>query len=144
MGRRKYPPLTQSQVIAILGGLGFTKVREEGSHAHFEAPASESYPRSIVTVDTGYREFDETRIKTMIRQSNRPREMFYGATKGTARKAFVQRPKLTPDTAKGSTSKGSTSSSIGETLVLLYACLFVQLVGMIRDGGGGLRRACRC
>ena len=89
MGQRKYPPLTPSEVIAILRNLGFTKAREEGSHAHFEAKASNPYPRSIVTVDMGYREFDESRIKTMIRQSNRTREVFYGATKGTARKASV-------------------------------------------------------
>ena len=46
-----------------------------------------------VIVDTNYKEFDETRIKTMIRQSNRSREMFYGATKGTARKASVRHNK---------------------------------------------------
>jgi len=104
MGQRKYPPLTQSEVIAILGSLGFSKVREESSHAHFEATASRSYPRSIVTVDTGYREFDETRIKTMIRRSNRTREVFYGATKGTARKASVRHMKLAPSPAPGSGS----------------------------------------
>jgi predicted RNA binding protein YcfA (HicA-like mRNA interferase family) len=98
MGQRKYPPLTLSEVIAILKGMGFTKAREEGSHAHYEALASDPYPRSIVTVDTGYREFDESRIKTMIRQSNRTREKFYGATKGTARKASVQFAKLARST----------------------------------------------
>jgi predicted RNA binding protein YcfA (HicA-like mRNA interferase family) len=98
MGQRKYPPLTHAEVIAILSNLGFTKAREEGSHAHFEALASGHYPRSLVTVDTGYREFDESRIKTMIRQSNRTRELFYGATKGTARKASVQFAKPAPST----------------------------------------------
>ena len=104
MGQRKYPPLTQSEIIAILGNLGFAKVREESSHAHFEAAASGPYPRSIVTVDTGYREFDESRIKSMIRQSNRTCEMFYGATKSTARKASVQYAKLMPAAAESGTT----------------------------------------
>jgi predicted RNA binding protein YcfA (HicA-like mRNA interferase family) len=87
MGQRKYPPLTQSEVVAILKSLGFTMVREESSHAQYEAQASDLYPRSIVTVDTKYRDFDDERIKNMIQQSNRSRDLFYGATKGTARKA---------------------------------------------------------
>lgn len=89
MGQRKYPPLKPAEVVAILGILGFEKVREDGSHAHFECPATNEYPRSVVTVDTGYSEFDESLIKGMIRQSNRSRELFYGATKRTAAKASV-------------------------------------------------------
>ena len=89
MGQRKYPPLTQSEVVAILRTLGFTMVREESSHAHYEAQACKVYPRSLVTVDTKYREFDDERIKNMIQQSKRSRDLFYGATKGTARKAGV-------------------------------------------------------
>ena len=98
MGERKYPPLMCSEIIAILTALGFTKDRTESSHAQYECGARDGYPRSIVTVDTNYREFDESRIKTMIRHSNRPREVFYGATKGTARKAAVKFMKLTPST----------------------------------------------
>jgi predicted RNA binding protein YcfA (HicA-like mRNA interferase family) len=98
MGQRKYPPLTLSEVTAILTGLGFTKDRTQSSHEQYECAARSDYPRSIVTVDTNYREFDETRIKTMIRQSNRTREVFYGATKGTARKASVPHTKLAPTT----------------------------------------------
>ena len=97
MGKRRYPPLTPSEVAAILKNLGFSKVRVESSHAHYERVACTRYPRSIVTVDTNYREFDESRIKTMIRQSNRTREEFYGSTRGTARKASVQVLKLTTD-----------------------------------------------
>lgn len=89
MGQRKYPPLTGSEIGAILIALGFKKVRTESSHEHYECPAGNGYPRSVVTLDTNYRDFDESRIKTMIRQSNRPRDAFYGATKGTARKASV-------------------------------------------------------
>jgi predicted RNA binding protein YcfA (HicA-like mRNA interferase family) len=99
MGQRRYPPLTGSEVTAILLALGFTKARTESSHEQYECAAGGGYPRSIVTLDTNYRDFDETRIKTMIRQSNRSREMFYGATKGTARKASVPHLKLiTPTT----------------------------------------------
>lgn len=90
MGQRKYPPLTPPEVVAILTGLGFVKVREEGSHAHYECLANRTYPRSVVTVDMGHREFDDSLIKNMIRQSNRTREMFYGATKRTALKAAVR------------------------------------------------------
>jgi predicted RNA binding protein YcfA (HicA-like mRNA interferase family) len=95
MGKRKYPPLTPSEVTAILTGLGFTKVRQDGSHAHYEHAVAGVYPRSIVTVDMAYAEFDDGLIKSMIRQSNRSREMFYGATKRTARKASVPFLKLT-------------------------------------------------
>ena len=98
MGQRKYPPLTPSEVAAILTNLGFTKARQESSHAHYECPANSNFPRSVVTVDTGYPEFDDSLIKSMIRQSNRTREMFYGATKRTARKASVQFIKLTTST----------------------------------------------
>lgn len=100
MGQRKYPPLTQSEVVAILKSLGFTLAREESSHAQYESPASGKFPRSIVTVDTGYREFDDKRIKNMIEQSKRSRDLFYGATKGTARKAAVQFVKLAPSTER--------------------------------------------
>jgi predicted RNA binding protein YcfA (HicA-like mRNA interferase family) len=90
MGQRKYPPLKPSEVIAILKGLGFKLAREEGSHAQYECLATAEYPRSIVTVDTGYSQFDESLIKSMIRQSNRSRAMFYGATKRTAMRASVE------------------------------------------------------
>lgn len=63
--------------------------RQIGSHAQYECPATDSYPRSLVTVDMGYAEFDEKRMKNMIRQSNRSREVFYGATKWSAKKAAV-------------------------------------------------------
>ena len=98
MGQRKYPPLTPAEVVAILTKLRFKKVREEGSHAHFEHPADGNHPRSVVTVDMGYGEFDDALIKSMIRQSNRTREEFYGATKRSARRAAVRFIEL-PDTA---------------------------------------------
>jgi predicted RNA binding protein YcfA (HicA-like mRNA interferase family) len=89
MGQRKYPLLTPAEVAAILVRLGFKEDRQVGSHAQYECAATGEYPRSIVTVDMGYSEFDENRMKTMIRQSNRSREIFYGATKRSAKKAAV-------------------------------------------------------
>jgi len=90
MGKRKYPPLTPSEVTAILTALGFVRSRQDGSHAHYEHAAAGEYPRSVVTVDMAYPEFDDSLIKSMVLQSNRSREIFYGATKRTARKASVQ------------------------------------------------------
>jgi hypothetical protein len=49
-------------------------------------------------VDTGYPEFDDSLIKSMIRQSNRTREMFYGATKRTAAKASVRHIRIATST----------------------------------------------
>jgi predicted RNA binding protein YcfA (HicA-like mRNA interferase family) len=86
MGRRRHPPLTPSEVVAILAELNFSEKRQEGSHKHFECPAEGERPRSIVTVDMSESSFDEYLIKSMIRQSNRTREEFYGATERTAKK----------------------------------------------------------
>ena len=94
MGQRKYPPLTPSEVVAILRNLGFISARQQGSHQHYECAADGSRPRSIVTVDMGCTQFDEFLIKSMIRQSKRTREEFYGATKRTAQKASVRFIKL--------------------------------------------------
>ena len=94
MGQRRYPPLTQSEVVAILTILEFKKARQDGSHAQYECLKNDQHPRSIVTVDTAYREFDDKMMKSMIRQSNRSREVFYGATKRTALKAAVPFLKL--------------------------------------------------
>ena len=89
MGKRKTPPLTASDVVAILKALGFGFKNQEGSHAQYECPAGGGFPRSVVTVDTHGGEFDDFLMKSMIRQSNRSIEQFYGATKRTARKASV-------------------------------------------------------
>jgi predicted RNA binding protein YcfA (HicA-like mRNA interferase family) len=63
--------------------------RQDGSHAQWEHVADETHPRSIVTVDMHHKEFDDQMMRNMIRQSNRTREEFYGATKYSARKASV-------------------------------------------------------
>lgn len=90
MGKRSHPPLTPSEVEAIVLALGFQFKRQEGSHAQFERGADGVRPRSVVTIDKAEKEFDGYLLKSMIRQSNYTREEFYGATKKTARKASVK------------------------------------------------------
>lgn len=65
MGQRKYPPLTPSEVKAILKILGFTKDRQDGSHEQHECPAIAEFPRSVVTVDVGYKEFDTKMMQAL-------------------------------------------------------------------------------
>jgi predicted RNA binding protein YcfA (HicA-like mRNA interferase family) len=96
MGQRRYPTLTPAEVVAILKAHKFSKKNEVGTHAQYECSKTSEYPRSVVTVDMGYREFDDGLIKNMIRQSNRSRELFYGATKRTASRASVPFLKLIP------------------------------------------------
>jgi hypothetical protein len=90
MGQRKYPTLTLGEIRSILECLGFKVARSESSHEHWEHAKTDAYHRSIVTVDTNYAQFDVSRIKNMIRQSNRTREEFYGATRRTANKAGLR------------------------------------------------------
>jgi len=84
MGKRKYPPLKQSEMIAILVALGF-KLDRHGKHPVYELESDSSGRRRVVPVDD-YPEFEETLIKSMIDQSGFSREQFYGATKKTAKK----------------------------------------------------------
>ncbi len=86
MGERRYPPLTPAEVVAILRALGFTLLRQVGSHAQWERPSSAGRLRALVTVDMSVRDFWPELIKSMIRQAGSTREEFYGATKATARK----------------------------------------------------------
>jgi hypothetical protein len=90
MGKRRYPPLKHSQILAILRNLGFKPVRH-GDHECWERLANPSLPagpanqRRILPVDD-YPEFDETLIKRMIHQTGFTREQFYGACTDTAKK----------------------------------------------------------
>ena len=91
MGQRAYPPLKISEIIAILGALGFVEDRQRGSHAHYVRPADPPEPtaecplpkpRCVVTVDMGYSEINDPRLlKYIVQQSGFSREEFYGATK---------------------------------------------------------------
>jgi predicted RNA binding protein YcfA (HicA-like mRNA interferase family) len=89
MGKRRTPPLTPSDVVGILIALGFALRNQEGSHAQYGCPATEKYPKAVVTVDMQKQDFDDYLMKSMIRQSKRTVEEFYGATKRSARKASV-------------------------------------------------------
>jgi predicted RNA binding protein YcfA (HicA-like mRNA interferase family) len=86
MGQRKYPPLTPSQVEAIVKALGFIFKRQIGSHKHYERAADTDRNRAVVTIDMAIDEFWKDLIKSMIRQSGFTREQFYGATPKTAKK----------------------------------------------------------
>ena len=86
MGRRRYPPLTPSDVTAIVTALGFSFKNQEGSHQHYERPATGTTVRAVVTIDVSVSTFDEYLIKSMVRQSTHTREEFYGATKATKKK----------------------------------------------------------
>lgn len=86
MGKKRYRPLSTSEVVAILTELGFHYKRQDGSHAQFERPADDKMERRLVTVDMSVDEFWVEIIKSMIRQSGFSREQFYRATKKTAKK----------------------------------------------------------
>ena len=90
MGRRRYPPLTPSDVVRILEALGFKYRNQVGSHKHYERVADQKRRRSVVTVDMAIGEFADPLIKNMIDQSGFSRDQFYGATKYTANKAQVK------------------------------------------------------
>jgi predicted RNA binding protein YcfA (HicA-like mRNA interferase family) len=92
MGKRRYPPLKNREVVAILTALGFFLVRQESSHAQYERLAEYDAAtkemirrRAIVTVDN-YPDFEEKMIKNLISQAGFSRDEFYGATKSTAAK----------------------------------------------------------
>ncbi len=78
---KKYPPLTPNEVIDILKSLGFRLDRIHGSHHQYTNDSG-----NLVTVDTKEKDFGPTLIKSMISQSGYTREVFYGATKKTAKK----------------------------------------------------------
>ncbi len=96
MGKRKYPPLKQSEMVAIFIGLRFRLVRV-GKHPCYERKGDAIRPRKVVPVDD-YEEFDETLIKSLISQSGFSREEFYGATKATAKKINIQKVFIPCDT----------------------------------------------
>lgn len=89
MGNRKYPPLKQSEMVAIFVALGFARDRTS-KHPCYERDADAIRRRKVVPIDD-YDEFDETLIKSMIEQSGFSREEFYGSTKSTAKKINVKK-----------------------------------------------------
>lgn len=89
MGKRSYPPLTPSDVVEILTALGFTKRGQTGSHAQYVRVGDTKRKTALVSVDTHYKEFDDSLMHLIVRESGFDRKQFYGATKHTARRACV-------------------------------------------------------
>lgn len=81
---KKYPPLTSSQVVAILKALNFEYSHSSGGHDFYKA--THSGKAHTVTVDEKCSPFDDFLLKSMISQSGYDRKAFYGATKNTAKK----------------------------------------------------------
>jgi hypothetical protein len=89
MGKRKYPPLKHSEMVAIFVALHFHLVRV-GKHSNYERDADAIRSRKVVPIDD-YDVFDETLIASMISQSGFTRDEFYAATKGTAKKVNIRK-----------------------------------------------------
>ena len=81
---KKYPPLTASEVTAILSALGFSYDHSSGGHDFYKA--SHSGKSWTVTVDSKCSPFNDFLLKSMISQCGYDRKQFYGATKKTAKK----------------------------------------------------------
>lgn len=85
---KKYPPLTDREVIHILMALGFVYSHSEGGHDFYKA--NHSGQNWKVTVDPKQSPFNDFLLKSMIRQAGFPRRAFYGATKKTAKKIGIR------------------------------------------------------
>jgi len=90
---KKYPPLTASEVVAILRALGFLYSHSSGGHAFYKKTHSDK--AYTVTVDEKLSPFDDFILKSMISQSGYSRNEFYAATKRTAKKVGVAPSKET-------------------------------------------------
>jgi len=85
---KKYPPLTDSEVTAILVALGFLYSHTKGGHHFYKK--THSGKEHTVTVDPNASPFDDFLLKSMISQSGYARDDFYAATKRTAKKIGVR------------------------------------------------------
>ena len=82
---KKYPPLTDAEVIAILTALGFRYSNSAGGHDFYKATHSGRAWK--VTIDPKESPFNDFLLKSMISQSGYSRNQFYGATKKRPRKS---------------------------------------------------------
>jgi predicted RNA binding protein YcfA (HicA-like mRNA interferase family) len=85
MGKRKFPPLKHSEVVAIMLALGFTPKHQVGSHVMYERLADPRLSRKVVPVDD-YDEFEEKLLRRLIHETGFTRKEFYEATRRTAKK----------------------------------------------------------
>jgi hypothetical protein len=109
MGKRSYPPLTQSEMQAILKALGFKEDRTN-KHPVWIRPADACRLRKVIPLDD-YPEFEQKLIKRMIPQTGFSRDQFYAATKGTAKKINISTV-FTPCYKCGNQLGGSDSCDI--------------------------------
>lgn len=78
---KKYPTLKPKEVIQCLQALGFVYTKSQGDHNYYEKG------NRIVQVDMGEKEgFATPGMQIIINNSGYTREVFYGATKKTAKK----------------------------------------------------------
>jgi predicted RNA binding protein YcfA (HicA-like mRNA interferase family) len=85
---KKYPPLTDREIVAILLSLGFIYSHSNGGHDFYKA--SHSGKAHTVTVDPKNSPFAGFLLKSMIAQSGYDYKYFYAATKKTAKKIGVK------------------------------------------------------
>ena len=85
---KKYPPLTDREVTAVLRELGFQYSHSEGGHDFYKG--THSGKNWKVTVDPKESPFNDFLLKSMISQAGVSRDQFYGATKNTANKAGLK------------------------------------------------------
>jgi len=85
---KKYPPLSTSEVVAILNALGFWYSHSTGGHDFYKA--THSGRNWKVTVDPKESPFNDFLLKSMISQAGVSRDQFYAATKSTARKVGLK------------------------------------------------------
>jgi len=85
---KKYPPISNRDVVAILKALNFRYSHSAGGHDFYKA--EHSGKNWTVTVDEKCSPFDDFLLKSMIGQSGYSREVFYGVTKKTAKAAGVK------------------------------------------------------
>ena len=81
---KKYPPLTNREVVSILRALGFEYDHSKGGHDFYKA--THDGRNWTVTVDEKASPFGEFLLKSMIAQSGYDRKAFYGALSKSAKK----------------------------------------------------------
>lgn len=81
---KKYPSLKPNEVIRCLKALGFVYIKCQGDHYYYEKGDR------IVQVDIGEKQgFASPGMQIIINNSGYSREIFYGATKKTAKKIGI-------------------------------------------------------
>jgi len=79
---RRWPPLTEREVIDILKSFGITYTKSKGGHDFYEGTHHDE--RRKVTVDPKCAPFSDDLLKSMCSQAGCTRDEFYNATERTA------------------------------------------------------------